>query len=1265
MKNKGLRIHCFIIILLVVTLVLTIPITQAQAKVLDKTSADALAWLWEKKDTVIEADNSPVGGDAYAQCVDLILAYYDFLGVQRQSGNAKDYTTNTVPDGMTRIKDATPQTGDVLIYLQGTFGHVAIYESEYVTWHQNVSIDGGATYIQRVTRVVGNSDKPWFRYTAFGTYWGVIRPTFSSGITITPQWYPATTSNITETNARVESRIQHGIGTTLSEGGCILGTSAQVNGASISVTSGVVTRNTNGAIIAYDANPPIYTPTSTSSYNETQLYYFADGSEGGTTKPFNTSLSPNTTYYYKFYGIINGTVFESAVTSFQTSSSATYALQVVTSAGGSVNTSVSGNYTENAAINLSAMPNSNYSFSHWTSSNGGTFANEYNRQTTFTMPKAATTVTANFVVTPIQSFSVTPNTLDFGTLNVGYGTQTGKAVTITNTGNQGVTLNTLGAPANYNFLWGSKTTLAAGENTTLTVTPSTGLTAGNYDTQVFISSTNTTAVAALNLKLTVDRVPVAPTITTDSLPNGTVNTSYTTQQLIATGDTPFTWSHSSGSLPTGLTLSSNGLLGGTPIQAGTFTFTVSVSNGVSPSATKQYTITIYAAPTYTMSFAASSIDLGSAITGYNRYTYGQFATVHNTGNQTITIGESPQWQYFQLDGVQTNPLPSGSSTICVIQPKEGLSAGNYSETLTITGSNGATATIQASFVVTAPSYTISAAPTTLLFGSLNIGYTQPAAQTVTITNTGNQSVTLSQPTATNYALSNLNATTLAAGATATFAVQPKPNLPAGTYNETISIAGSNGVSESVTVQFQVNTPAEYRISATPATLSFGSLNTGYTQPAAQTVTITNTGNQSVTLSQPTATNYTLSNLNATNLAAGATATFAVQPKPNLPAGTYNETISIAGSNGVSESVTVQFQVNTPAEYRISATPATLSFGSLNTGYTQPAAQTVTITNTGNQSVTLSQPTATNYTLSNLNATNLAAGATATFAVQPKPNLPAGTYNETISIAGSNGVSESVTVQFQVNTPAEYRISATPASLSFSSLSTGYTQPAAQTVTITNTGNQSVTLSQPTATNYALSNLNATTLAAGATATFAVQPKPNLPAGIYNETINIVGSNGVSASVSAQFQVSTPPSPTVQVSPSATIMLGNAGIVNLTIGSNITGFNANNFMYLHMDGVNVLPSNSTFIVRDGSIIIQMNPIYLNTLSLGSHVVTIGLQGSGYENTKVSTTIMVVTNPSVVPPKTGDSTPIAFLAMLMLLSAFGIGFTLKGKTWRKAS
>jgi len=78
-----------------------------------------------------------------------------------------------------------------------------------------------------------------------------------------------------------------------------------------------------------------------------------------------------------------------------------------------------------------------------------------------------------------------------------------------------------------------------------------------------------------------------------ALSSGTVGRSYSAS-LRATGAAPLHWALSSGSLPNGLSLSSVGVISGTPATAGTFTFTVTVGN-FAGSASQSFTITIAAA----------------------------------------------------------------------------------------------------------------------------------------------------------------------------------------------------------------------------------------------------------------------------------------------------------------------------------------------------------------------------------------------------------------------------------------------------------------------------------------------------------------------------------------------------------------------------------------------------------------------------------------------------------------------------------------------
>ena len=75
----------------------------------------------------------------------------------------------------------------------------------------------------------------------------------------------------------------------------------------------------------------------------------------------------------------------------------TYALSIQSGVGGSITTGTSSNYVAGTTINIAANANSGYTFSRWTTTNGGTFANANSANTTFTMPGNATTITASFV----------------------------------------------------------------------------------------------------------------------------------------------------------------------------------------------------------------------------------------------------------------------------------------------------------------------------------------------------------------------------------------------------------------------------------------------------------------------------------------------------------------------------------------------------------------------------------------------------------------------------------------------------------------------------------------------------------------------------------------------------------------------------------------------------------------------------------------------------------------------------------------------------
>ena len=106
-----------------------------------------------------------------------------------------------------------------------------------------------------------------------------------------------------------------------------------------------------------------------------------------------------------------------------------------------------------------------------------------------------------------------------------------------------------------------------------------------------ITATTHDGLFTATCTVTVNAPDAAPSITTDTLPDGKVGEAYS-HTLTADGTAPITWSNDSGKLPAGLSLNENtGEISGTPTAEGTAQFTVLATNSAG-SDTKELSITI-------------------------------------------------------------------------------------------------------------------------------------------------------------------------------------------------------------------------------------------------------------------------------------------------------------------------------------------------------------------------------------------------------------------------------------------------------------------------------------------------------------------------------------------------------------------------------------------------------------------------------------------------------------------------------------------------
>ncbi|WP_345636969.1 putative Ig domain-containing protein [Rugosimonospora acidiphila] len=172
-----------------------------------------------------------------------------------------------------------------------------------------------------------------------------------------------------------------------------------------------------------------------------------------------------------------------------------------------------------------------------------------------------------------------------------------------------------------------------------------------------------------------------PSLSFPPPPAGEVGAAYHDQLTVNGGTAPFTWSVGAGSLPAGLSLApSTGLLSGTPTAAGSFTFTVRVTDASSVSATQPVTLTIAAAPTLTFPDPPAGKQ-------YEPYQY----------QLTVTGGTAPfTWS------VSAGSLPAGLSLV----PSTGLlsgtptAAGSFTFTVRVTDGFGQSATRPVTLVIT-------------------------------------------------------------------------------------------------------------------------------------------------------------------------------------------------------------------------------------------------------------------------------------------------------------------------------------------------------------------------------------------------------------------------------------------------------------------------------------------------------------------------------------------------------------------------------------
>ena len=331
-------------------------------------------------------------------------------------------------------------------------------------------------------------------------------------------------------------------------------------------------------------------------------------------------------------------------------------------------------------------------------------------------------------------------------------------------------------------------------------------------------------------------------------------------------------------------------------------------------------------------------------------------------------------------------------------------------------------------------------------------------------------------------------------------------------------------------------------------LKFGNVVPGQEDELAQYITIKNTGTETLNFVGISPEHFAVQDITEP-LEAGQSVQVWIAPRVGTQPGTYEDTITYQTEEGAEASFKAQMTITEeapedtptpeptqipedtptpeptqiPLESKVSSDMDEADFGSVVEGYTEaPQAKTATLTNEGNADAVLSDVFSDQgeirYFDVSLSSQQIAAnGGTATFSVRPKNNLTAGTYTESFTITDTtSGQNIVITASVTVDT-AKHSLGISTGTLDFASAKKGYSGIGGQQVTVTNNGNVTETLIQPTAKYFTVTAASGLTIQPGETAVFTVTPASGLDVNSYQETIKI-SSEATETAFDAYFQV---------------------------------------------------------------------------------------------------------------------------------------------------
>jgi len=809
-----------------------------------------------------------------------------------------------------------------------------------------------------------------------------------------------------------------------------------------------------------------------------------------------------------------------------------------------------------------------------------------------------------FSLAPFVALS--PSSYDFGNQVVGT-TSSAETITLTNEGNAALTISSITASGDFSQTNNCGSSLAANASCTLSVTftpTASGSRSGSLTitdnaspaTQtVSLTGTGTAPVASLSpVSLTFPAQPVGTSSSAQSVTlSNTGSATLSITSITASGD--FSQTNNCGA---SLAANASCTLSVTfkPTAIGTRTGAVTITDNASP-ATQTVSLTGTGVATPVVSLSPASLTFPAQRVGTS--SSAQSVTLKNTGSAVLNITSiTVSGDFSQTNTCGSSVAANASCTLSVTFKPTAI--GTRTGAVTITD-NASPATQSVSLTGTGTAPVASLSPTSLTFPAQPVG-TSSSAQSVTLSNTGNATLSITSITASgDFSQTNTCGASLAANASCTLSVTFKPTA-AGTRTGVVTIT-DNASPATQTVSLTGTGVATPVVSLSPASLTFPAQRVG-TSSSAQRVTLKNTGSATLRITSFTVNgDFSQTNTCGSSVAAGASCTLSVTFKPTA-AGTRTGAVTITdNASPATQTISLTGTGTAPV---VSLSPASLTFPAQKVG-TRSSAQSVTLRNTGNASLTITSIRASgDFSQTNTCGSSVAAGASCTLSVTFKPTAT-GTRTGAVTIT-DNASPATQTVSLTGTGATTAAVSLSPASLTFPAQAVGTTSNA-QSVILSNTGSAALSITSITANgDSSQTNTCGSTVAANANCTLSVIFKP-IAAGTRTGAVAIaddaVGSPQTVplTGTGEDFTFTVPPGS----STSATVSPGGTATYTLSVVA-VDGFNQN--MTFTCTGA---PSEAACTVSPSSL----------TLSSSSTNVTV----------KVTTTV-----PSVGAPRPNPLPPI---------------------------